>query len=72
MNMRMEQGAPLGHMEEGDAEVQDRERMEEAVKGMSEAMGIVHLRSLLDILCERFDRLNTLLREPRSQVCPIH
>jgi SIT4-associating protein SAP185/190 len=68
MNMRMEAGAPLGHMEEGDAEAQDRARMEEAVKGMTEAMGIVHLRSLLDILCERFDRLNTLLREPRSQV----
>jgi SIT4-associating protein SAP185/190 len=68
MNMRMEQGAPLGHMEEGDAEAQDRERMEDAVKGMSESMGIVHLRSLLDILCERFDRLNTLLKEPRTQV----
>lgn len=68
INMRMEQGAPLGQMEEGDKEDQDRERMEEAVKGMSEAMGIVHLRSLLDILCERFERLNQLLLEPRAQV----
>lgn len=68
INMRMEQGAPLGQMEGGDREDQDRERMEEAVKGMVEAMGIVHLKSLMDVFCERFERLYQLLLEPRSQV----
>lgn len=68
INMRMQEGQPLGQMEEGEKEEKDRERMEDAVKGMSEKMGIIHLRCLVEALCDRFERMNHLLLEPRSLV----
>ena len=45
-----------------------RDKMETAVKEMSESMGIVHLGTLLRMVVERFGRLNDLVKQPRSQV----
>ena len=48
-------------------EDENRDKMELAVKEMSEGMGIVHLGTLLNMVVSRFERLNELVLHPRSQ-----
>jgi SIT4-associating protein SAP185/190 len=63
MTIRMQRGAPQPHEEEAE-----RSDMETAMKDMSEKMGIVHLGSLLTVICRRFPDLQRILHSPRSQV----
>jgi serine/threonine-protein phosphatase 6 regulatory subunit 3 len=46
----------------------DRETLERAMKEMVDRMGVVHLGSVLEIMCGRLDKLQQYLREPRSLV----
>jgi serine/threonine-protein phosphatase 6 regulatory subunit 3 len=45
-----------------------RETLERAMKEMVDRMGVVHLGSVLDIMCERLDSFQKYLRQPRSSV----
>lgn len=83
MNMRMAEGSGITGVarsddgsgsvdnEESRKEQQGRERMEGAMKEISETMGIVHLGSLLRLLSERFERVYELLQHPRAQVSAL-
>lgn len=48
--------------------------LERALAEMVEGMGVVHLGPLLEVICERMNEFQELLRKPRSLVstCPIH
>lgn len=50
------------HTEDG------RESLERAMKEMVDRMGVVHLGSVLEIMCERLDAFQQLLKAPRSLV----
>jgi len=50
------------HTEDG------RETLERAMKEMVDRMGVVHLGSVLEIMCERLDAFQNYLRQPRSMV----
>jgi serine/threonine-protein phosphatase 6 regulatory subunit 3 len=50
------------HTEDG------RETLEMAMKEMVDRMGVVHLGSVLEIMCERLDIFQKFLRQPRSMV----
>jgi serine/threonine-protein phosphatase 6 regulatory subunit 3 len=55
------------HTEDG------RQTLERAMKEMVDRMGVVHLGSVLEIMCERLDIFQKYLRQPRSMVrviCP--
>ncbi|EGO21202.1 hypothetical protein SERLADRAFT_452336 [Serpula lacrymans var. lacrymans S7.9] len=43
-----------------------RETLERAMKEMVDRMGVVHLGSVLDIMCERLEAFQKFLRHPRS------
>ena len=45
-----------------------REALELAMKEMVDRMGVVHLGSVLEIMCDKLDRFQHYLREPRSLV----
>jgi serine/threonine-protein phosphatase 6 regulatory subunit 3 len=45
-----------------------RETLERAMKEMVDRMGVVHLGSVLEIMCERLDVFQKYLRQPRSMV----
>ncbi|KIM86236.1 hypothetical protein PILCRDRAFT_65387 [Piloderma croceum F 1598] len=53
------------HTEDG------RETLERAMKEMVDRMGVVHLGSVLEIMCERLDIFQKYLRQPRSMQGPI-
>jgi hypothetical protein len=42
--------------------------LERAMKEMVDRMGVVHLGSVLEIMCERLDVFQKYLRQPRSMV----
>lgn len=48
-----------------------RETLERAMKEMVDRMGVVHLGSVLDIMCERLDSFQKYLRQPRSSVSSL-
>lgn len=50
------------HREDG------RDALERAMKEMVDRMGVVHLGSVLEIMCERLDVFQKYLRQPRSMV----
>ena len=50
------------HTEDG------RETLEKAMKEMVDRMGVVHLGSVLEIMCDRLDTFQKYLRQPRSMV----
>jgi serine/threonine-protein phosphatase 6 regulatory subunit 3 len=50
------------HTEDG------RQTLERAMKEMVDRMGVVHLGSVLEIMCERLDIFQKYLRQPRSMV----
>jgi serine/threonine-protein phosphatase 6 regulatory subunit 3 len=54
------------HTEDG------RETLEKAMKEMVDRMGVVHLGSVLEIMCERLDAFQKYLREPRSMVSMLY
>jgi len=43
-----------------------REALEAAMKEMVDRMGVVHLGPVLDIMCDKLDKLQDFLRKPRS------
>ncbi|ODO11173.1 hypothetical protein I350_01777 [Cryptococcus amylolentus CBS 6273] len=52
---------------EDEQEEKERKHMEDAMVDMSSKMGIVHLGHLLDVISERFAKLQALVLQPRSQ-----
>lgn len=50
------------HTEDG------RESLEQAMKDMVDRMGVVHLGTILEIMCERLETFQKYLRHPRSMV----
>jgi serine/threonine-protein phosphatase 6 regulatory subunit 3 len=52
------------HTHSGDG----RETLERAMKEMVDRMGVVHLGSVLEIMCDRLDVFQKYLRHPRSLV----
>ncbi|WVQ80146.1 hypothetical protein IAT38_002251 [Cryptococcus sp. DSM 104549] len=66
---RARDGEGQEETEETEQEKDEKERrhMEEALVDMSSRMGIVHLGHLLDVISDRFDRLQRLVLHPRSQ-----
>ncbi|WVQ72127.1 hypothetical protein IAR50_001672 [Cryptococcus sp. DSM 104548] len=52
---------------EAEQEEKERKHMEDAMVDMSSKMGIVHLGHLLNVISERFEKLQALVLQPRSQ-----
>lgn len=49
-------------------QVYDRDALERNMKEIADHVGVVHLRPLLEIICDRLEQLNHFLRNPRSIV----
>ena len=49
--------------------VDGREYLEQAMRDMVDRMGVVNLSSLIDIMCDKLQKFQELLKQPRTLVC---